>query len=80
MYAWGQLWCVDCCVAEAKSAAGISDERVWPETERLIEQRAPYNWEQPERDFIPNRDESHVPEGGFICKYDVMELERWVLL
>ena len=85
MHMWGQLWCVNCATDAAKDAAGVYDERIWPETEELCRE-----------DFIPNMDESdfapvsttkpykpqehEVPEGGLICKFDVMELERWMLL
>ena len=81
---WGQLWCPDCLAREGKAAAGIFDERVWPETERLVADV---------EDFIPNWDESNfrpyerawnthvldsqVPEGGLIHPRAADELEVW---
>lgn len=75
MQAWGQVWCVDCLCVEAKAAAGISDERVWPETAEACN-NAPFDWERGE-DYIPNHPEPHsVPEGGLICAFDAQALRR----
>lgn len=71
---WGQLWCPDCLAREGKAAAGIFDERVWPETERLCDSGFNFqSWDNHNpglaeiygpvggrEDYIPNRDESDL--------------------
>lgn len=89
--AWGQLWCPDCLAREGKAAAGISDERIWPETQELCDQierecrenflnhktlTAPRSSAYIDRDNEVNR----VPEGGYISEYHSEQMNAWLTL